>query len=63
MNPNYGYQMYQAQRVTPRAEILAADARRGRQASAVTRGARRLSRTALGQLISRVYSRRSPSWA
>jgi hypothetical protein len=62
MNPNYTYQLYLAQRVTPRAEILAGDARRGRQAAAVTRGTRRLARASLGQLISRAYRRRSPSW-
>ena len=38
MNPNYGYQLYQAQQVTSRAEILAGDAQRGRQAAAVSRG-------------------------
>jgi hypothetical protein len=66
MNPNYGYQLYLAQQVAPRAEILAADARRGRQAAAVSRGSRRLAngaRATLGQLISRAYRRRSPSWA
>jgi hypothetical protein len=65
MNPNYGYQLYQAQRPTPPAEILAADARRGRQAAAVTRGTRRLARgtRAVPALISRAYRRRSPSWA
>ena len=63
MNPNYGYQLYQAQRVTPRAEILAADAQRGRQAAAISRGSRRLARATLGLLISRAYRRRSPSWA
>ena len=74
MNPNYGYQLYQSQRVTPRAEILAADARRGRQAAALTRGTRRLARAAQavrparavraarGLLVSRAYRRRSPSW-
>jgi len=65
MNPNYAYQLYQAQRVTPRAEILAADARRGRQAATVTRGTRRLasgSHAIFGRLISRAYRRRSPSW-
>jgi hypothetical protein len=50
MNPNYGYQLYQAQRVTPRAEILAADAQRGRQAAAARRWSRRLARATLGQL-------------
>jgi hypothetical protein len=63
MNPNYTYQLYQAQRVTPRAEIIAADARRGRQVAAVTRGTRRLARTTVGRLISRAYRRRAPSWA
>jgi hypothetical protein len=62
MNPNYGYQLYQAQRVTPRTEVLVSDARRGRQAAAFTRGTRRLARAALGQLVSRAYRRRSPSW-
>ena len=63
MNPNYTYQLYQAQRVTPRAEIIAADARRGRQVAAVTRGTRRLARATIGRLVSRAYRRRSPSWA
>ena len=63
MNPNYGYQLYQVQRLTSRAEIIAADARRGHQAAAVARGTRRLARTTVGQLVSRAYRRRSPSWA
>jgi hypothetical protein len=63
MNPNYGYQLYQAQRVTSRAEILAAEARRGHQAATVRRGTRRLARTGLGRLVSRAYRRHSPSWA
>ena len=62
MNPNYVYQLYQAQRVTPRAEIIAADARRGRQAAAITRGTR-LARATVGWLVSRAYRRRAPSWA
>jgi hypothetical protein len=62
MNPNYGYQLYQAQRTTPRTEIIARDAQRGRQAAAVTRGTR-LARATVGQLISRACRRRSPSWA
>ena len=33
MNPYYGYQLYQAQRTKTRAEILAGDARLGRQAA------------------------------
>src|SRR5437870_974799 len=32
MNPNYGYQLYQAERTQARAEVLAGDARRGRWA-------------------------------
>jgi hypothetical protein len=63
MNPNYGYQLYQAQRVVSRAQTIAADDQRGRQAAAVSRGARRLARAALGRLVSRAYRRRSPSWA
>ena len=63
MNPNYGYQLYQAQRVTSRAEARAADDRRGRQAAAISRGTRRLARTTVRTLISRAYRRRSPSWA
>jgi hypothetical protein len=63
MNPNYGYQLYQAQRVTSRADLRAADDRRGRQAAAISRGTRRLARTTLRPLISRAYRRRSPSWA
>ena len=62
MYANYGYQLFQAQRITPRAEILAADAHRGRQAAAISRGARRLTRAALGSAVSRAYRRRSPSW-
>jgi hypothetical protein len=42
MNPYGGYQLYQAQRTETRAEILAGDARRGRQA-AVFRGGRALA--------------------
>jgi len=41
MNPNYGYQLYQAERPQTRAEILAADARRGRWAVAHSRRGRR----------------------
>ena len=43
MIPNYGYQLYQAQRTTTRAEILADDERLGRQAAAVSRGSRALA--------------------
>ena len=44
MNPNYGYQLYQAQRIRTHAEILADDVRRGRQAAAVSRNGRDLMR-------------------
>ena len=43
MNPYYGYQLCQDQRTKTRAEILAGDARRGRQAAAVFRGRRALA--------------------
>jgi hypothetical protein len=43
MNPCYGYQPYQDQRTKTRAEILADDARLGRQAAAVFRGRRALA--------------------
>jgi hypothetical protein len=42
MNPFGGYQLFQVQRTKTRAEILADDARRGRQAAAVFRGSRAL---------------------
>jgi hypothetical protein len=42
MNPYNGYQLYQVQRTMTRAEILAGDARRGRQAAALSRGSRAL---------------------
>jgi hypothetical protein len=62
MNPNYGYQLYQAQRVSTRADAIAADALRGRQAAAVARRSRALAH--LGRaLVSRAYRRRSPLWA
>ena len=38
MNPNYGYQLYLAERTRTRAEVLAGDARRGRWAAASRRG-------------------------
>jgi hypothetical protein len=44
MNTNYGYQLYQAERIMNRAEVLSADAQRGRRVAAVTRGGRRLAR-------------------
>jgi hypothetical protein len=43
MNPYYGYQLYQDQRTKTRTEILAGDARPGRQAAAVLRGSRALA--------------------
>ena len=43
MNPYYGYQLYQDQRTKTRADILADDARLGRQAAAVSRGSRALA--------------------
>jgi hypothetical protein len=43
MNLYDGYQLYQVQRTRTRAEILADDARRGRQAAAVFRGRRALA--------------------
>jgi hypothetical protein len=46
MNPNYGYQLYQAERTQTRAEILAGDARRGRHAAALRRGGRGTARQA-----------------
>ena len=63
MNPNCAYELYQAQRVPCRAETLARDDQRGRQAAAVSRGSRRLARATVGRLVSRAYRRRSPSWA
>ena len=43
MNPNYGYQLYQAERTQSRAEILAGDAQRGQRAAS-RRGRRAASR-------------------
>jgi hypothetical protein len=63
MNPNYVYQLYQAQRVRTRPEILADDARLGHLAAATSRRTRGLARAALPQLVSRAYRRRSPSMA
>ena len=40
MNPNSGYQLYQAERPQSRAEALAGDARRGRWAAASRHGRR-----------------------
>src|ERR1700684_3754575 len=46
MNPYDGYQLYQVQRTKTRVEILADDARRGRQAAAIFRGSRTLASNA-----------------
>lgn len=43
MNPYGGYQLYQVERTKTRAEILAGDARLGRQAAAAFRGSRALA--------------------
>jgi hypothetical protein len=51
MNPNYGYQLYQAERTQTRAEILAADARRGRWAAHSRRGRRSAERQGRGRGI------------
>jgi hypothetical protein len=48
MNPNYGYQVYQAERTQTRAEVLAGDAQRGRRAAASRRGRRSPARTGRG---------------
>ena len=40
MNPNYGYQVYQAERTRTRAEVLAQDARRGRGTARAARTVR-----------------------
>jgi hypothetical protein len=50
MNPYDGYQLYQVQRTKTRAEILADDARRGRQAAVVCRGSRALAGEAASTL-------------
>ncbi len=50
MNPNYGYQLYQAERTQTRAEILSGDARRGQAAaSSARRGGRGIVRQARGR--------------
>jgi hypothetical protein len=46
MIPNYGYQLSQERRTRTRAELLAGDARLGRQAAAVSRGSRAVARRA-----------------
>jgi hypothetical protein len=67
MNPYDGYRLYQIQRTRTRAEIIADDARRGRQAAAVYRGRRALARktsslgvmalNAIGAMTARVTTR------
>jgi hypothetical protein len=51
VNPNYGYQLYQAERIQTRAEVLAGDARRGRWAAAARRGRRSPARQGRGRGI------------
>ena len=63
MNPNYGYQLYQNQRIKTRAEILADDARRGRCAAAVARGSRRAYRKTLRWGIKVLNEIRAPARA
>ena len=46
MNPNYGYQLYQAQHVTTRTQMIAEDAHRGRQAAEFSRTCRGILRQA-----------------
>jgi hypothetical protein len=50
MNPNYGYQLYQAERAWTREQILADDTRRGQRAAAISRGTRKLIRKARASL-------------
>jgi len=63
MNLNYGYQLYQIQRIKTRAEILADDTRRGRCAAAVARGGRRAYRKTLGWGITVLNETRAPARA
>ena len=51
LNPNYGYQLYQAERTQTRAEVLVGDAQRGRWAAASRRGRRSRARGGLGRGI------------
>jgi hypothetical protein len=52
MNPNYGYQLYQAERTQTRAEVLAGDAQRGRWAAGHSRrGHRSAARRGRGRGI------------
>jgi len=61
MNPNYGYQLYQIQRIKTRGEVLAEDARRGRCAAAIARGSRRAYRRTLGWGIKVLNQTRAPA--
>jgi len=56
MNPSYGYQLYQAQRVRTRAEVLADDMRRGRQSAAVSRAGRGFVRKARVSATAPLYA-------
>ena len=56
MNPSYGYHLYQGQRVRTRAEELADDMRRGRQAAAVSRTGRGLVRKACASAMAPLYA-------
>jgi hypothetical protein len=51
MYPNYAYELYQAERTRTRAEVLAADRRRGRWAADSRRGRRGLTRRGRGRGI------------
>jgi hypothetical protein len=59
MNPNYGYQLYQAERTQTRAEVLADDARRGRWAQASRRGRQSPARTGRGRGIKVIIAGRT----
>ena len=51
MIPNYGYQLYQAERTQTRAEVLAGDTLRGRWAADSRRGRRGPARRGRGRGI------------
>jgi len=61
MNLNYGYQLYQIQRIKTRAEILADDTRRGRCAAAIARGSGRAYRKTLGWGIKVLNETKAPA--
>jgi hypothetical protein len=56
MNPSYGYQLYQAQRVRTRADELADDMWRGRQAAAVSQVGRGFARKARVSAMAPLYA-------